>query len=63
VRSGPPSHMHERMHDGFYMREGEISYTVGPDDEQIVAAPGAAVGPGRSRRRCHRGGRPRADLG
>jgi quercetin dioxygenase-like cupin family protein len=41
--AGPPSHIHERMHEGFYILEGEITYTVGPDDQQIVAGPGAAI--------------------
>jgi quercetin dioxygenase-like cupin family protein len=41
--AGPPSHMHERMHEGFYVIEGQITYTVGPNDEQITAGPGAAV--------------------
>jgi hypothetical protein len=31
--------MHERVHDGFYVLEGEITYTAGPD----VAAPRGAV--------------------
>jgi quercetin dioxygenase-like cupin family protein len=43
VGAGPPSHMHERMHEGFYVLDGEITYAVGPEDEQIVAGPGAAV--------------------
>jgi quercetin dioxygenase-like cupin family protein len=41
--AGPPSHMHERTHEGFYVLEGEITYTVGQDGTQIVAGPGAAV--------------------
>jgi mannose-6-phosphate isomerase-like protein (cupin superfamily) len=41
--AGPPSHMHERTHEGFYIIEGEITYTVGPEDETVVAGPGAAV--------------------
>ncbi len=41
--AGPPSHIHERMHEGFYILEGEITYTIGPDDQQIVAGPGAAI--------------------
>jgi quercetin dioxygenase-like cupin family protein len=41
--AGPPSHIHERMHEGFYVIEGEITYTVGADEQQLVAGPGAAV--------------------
>jgi quercetin dioxygenase-like cupin family protein len=41
--AGPPSHMHERMHEGFYIIEGQITYSVGPDDDKITAGPGAAV--------------------
>ena len=41
--AGPPSHMHERMHEGFYVIEGEITYIVGPDGQQTIAGPGAAV--------------------
>ena len=41
--AGPPSHMHERMHEGFYVLEGEITYSIGHDDRQIVAGPGAAI--------------------
>ncbi|MFZ0090626.1 MAG: quercetin 2,3-dioxygenase [Solirubrobacteraceae bacterium] len=41
--AGPPSHMHERMHEGFYVLEGEITYTIGLDDQNIVAGPGAAI--------------------
>jgi quercetin dioxygenase-like cupin family protein len=41
--AGPPSHMHERMHEGFYVLGGEITYTVGPEDQQIITGPGAAV--------------------
>ena len=41
--AGPPSHMHERMHEGFYVLEGEITYTIGPDEQKIVAEPGAAI--------------------
>lgn len=41
--AGPPSHMHERAHEGFYILEGEITYTLGPDGETIVAGPGAGV--------------------
>jgi hypothetical protein len=31
------------MHEGFYILDGEITYTIGPDDQQIVAGPGAAI--------------------
>ncbi len=41
--AGPPSHIHERMHEGFYILDGEITYTIGHDDQQIVAGPGAAI--------------------
>jgi quercetin dioxygenase-like cupin family protein len=41
--AGPPTHMHERMHEGFYVIEGEITYTVGAEEQRIVAGPGAAV--------------------
>jgi quercetin dioxygenase-like cupin family protein len=41
--AGPPSHMHERMHEGFYILEGEITYIIGPDDQQVVAGPAGAI--------------------
>jgi quercetin dioxygenase-like cupin family protein len=41
--AGPPSHMHERMHEGFYVLEGEITYIVGADPQRTIAGPGAAV--------------------
>ena len=36
--AGPPSHMHERMHEGFYVLEGEITYTVGAEDQRSSPA-------------------------
>jgi quercetin dioxygenase-like cupin family protein len=41
--AGPTSHVHERMHEGFYVIAGEITYTVGVDEQELVAGPGAAV--------------------
>lgn len=35
---GPPLHVHSREEEGFYVLEGEITFTVG--EERIVAAPG-----------------------
>jgi len=35
---GPPSHVHTREEEGFYIIEGEITFQIG--DERIVATPG-----------------------
>jgi mannose-6-phosphate isomerase-like protein (cupin superfamily) len=35
---GPPPHVHSREEEGFYILEGEITFTVG--DERIVASAG-----------------------
>jgi mannose-6-phosphate isomerase-like protein (cupin superfamily) len=35
---GPPPHVHSREEEGFYVLEGEITFTVG--EEQVVAGPG-----------------------
>jgi mannose-6-phosphate isomerase-like protein (cupin superfamily) len=35
---GPPPHVHSREEEGFYVLEGEITFTVG--DERIVAKAG-----------------------
>lgn len=35
---GPPPHVHSREEEGFYVLEGEITFTVG--DERIVATAG-----------------------
>lgn len=35
---GPPPHVHSREEEGFYILEGEITFTVG--DERIVATAG-----------------------
>ncbi|HEX3801250.1 MAG TPA: cupin domain-containing protein [Solirubrobacteraceae bacterium] len=37
--AGPPTHMHERMHEGFYIIEGEITYTIGATAYARVARP------------------------
>lgn len=43
--SGAPPHVHERYDEGFFIIEGEITYTVGAGDDQqtIVAKAGSAV--------------------
>ena len=35
---GPPPHVHSREEEGFYILEGEITFTI--DGERIVAKPG-----------------------
>ena len=35
---GPPPHVHSREEEGFYILEGEVTFTVG--DERIVASAG-----------------------
>lgn len=35
---GPPPHVHQREEEGFYVLEGEITFTVGT--ERIMAGPG-----------------------
>jgi len=36
--AGPPLHVHTREEEGFYVLEGEITFTVG--DRRVVATPG-----------------------
>jgi quercetin dioxygenase-like cupin family protein len=36
--AGPPLHVHSREEEGFYVLEGEITFTVG--DQRVVATPG-----------------------
>ena len=36
---GPPPHVHSREEEGFFLLEGELTFSVG--DEQIVAGPGS----------------------
>jgi mannose-6-phosphate isomerase-like protein (cupin superfamily) len=38
---GPPPHVHDRLHDMFYVLEGTLSVQVG--DEQLEAGPGTFV--------------------
>jgi quercetin dioxygenase-like cupin family protein len=38
---GPPSHVHSREEEGFYILEGEITFQSG--DKRIVASPGMFV--------------------
>lgn len=35
---GPPPHLHRREEEGFYVLEGEITFTI--DGERVVARPG-----------------------
>jgi quercetin dioxygenase-like cupin family protein len=35
---GPPPHVHSREEEGFYMLEGEITFTIG--DKRLIASPG-----------------------
>jgi quercetin dioxygenase-like cupin family protein len=35
---GPPPHVHSREEEGFYVLEGEITFTV--DEQRLVAGPG-----------------------
>ena len=40
---GAEPHVHHEHVDGFYILEGELTFAVGPDGEQVQAGPGAAV--------------------
>src|SRR4051794_35054542 len=40
---GAEPHMHHEHVDGFYVLEGELTFAVGPDGEQVRAQPGTAV--------------------
>lgn len=40
-RSGPPPHVHERLHEYFYILDGEIRYQIGT--EVMTASPGNMV--------------------
>jgi quercetin dioxygenase-like cupin family protein len=35
---GPPPHTHSREEEGFYVLDGEVTFTIG--DERVVAGPG-----------------------
>ncbi len=38
---GPPPHVHEKLHDMFYVLEGELTMRLG--DEEVTAGPGTFV--------------------
>jgi mannose-6-phosphate isomerase-like protein (cupin superfamily) len=38
---GPPPHVHDRLHDMFYVLEGELTMRL--DDEEVAAGPGTFV--------------------
>jgi mannose-6-phosphate isomerase-like protein (cupin superfamily) len=40
---GPPTHVHERQAEGFYIISGEMDFVVGLDDEVVHAGPGSAI--------------------
>jgi mannose-6-phosphate isomerase-like protein (cupin superfamily) len=40
---GPPTHVHERQAEGFYIIAGEMEFVVGPDDELVQGGPGSAI--------------------
>src|SRR5437870_2469547 len=40
---GPDRHVHWRHVDAFYVLDGEMTYTFGREDEQVVAGPGTFV--------------------
>jgi quercetin dioxygenase-like cupin family protein len=40
---GAEPHVHHEHVDGFYVLEGELTFAVGPDGEQLRAGPGTAV--------------------
>lgn len=42
-RGGPPTHVHERQAEGFYIISGEMEFVVGPDDDVVGGGPGSAV--------------------
>lgn len=41
--SGAPPHIHERYDEGFFIIQGAVEYTVGDDDQVLLAEDGAAV--------------------
>jgi mannose-6-phosphate isomerase-like protein (cupin superfamily) len=40
---GPPTHVHERQAEGFYIISGEMEFVVGLDDEVVSAGPGSSI--------------------
>jgi mannose-6-phosphate isomerase-like protein (cupin superfamily) len=40
---GAEPHVHHEHVDGFYVLEGELTFAVGPDGDQVHAGPGTAV--------------------
>ena len=40
---GPDLHVHREHTDAFYVLEGELTFTVGPEAEQVTVSPGAFV--------------------
>jgi mannose-6-phosphate isomerase-like protein (cupin superfamily) len=40
---GPPTHVHERQAEGFYIISGEMDFVVGLEDEVVHAGPGTAI--------------------
>jgi quercetin dioxygenase-like cupin family protein len=40
---GPEPHVHHRHTDAFYVLDGEMTFTLGPDLEQVTAAAGTLV--------------------
>ena len=44
--AGPPSHVHERLHDMFYVLEGALTLRLGDDIVELVPGSFACVPPG-----------------
>jgi len=42
-REGPSMHVHEDEDDAFYVLDGEITFTLGEEPEEIAAPPGTFV--------------------
>jgi quercetin dioxygenase-like cupin family protein len=43
---GPPAHVHERLHDMFYVLDGELTVRLGDHSERLGAATFVCVPPG-----------------
>jgi quercetin dioxygenase-like cupin family protein len=40
---GPPPHIHRNEHEGFYVLEGEVTFTAGPDRRVLTAGMSANI--------------------
>lgn len=53
---GPPLHVHERLHDMFYVVEGTLTLRVGEDEHDLPAGGFACVPPGTPHTFANRSG-------